>query len=157
MRNMSYVLSSHNRKILAVNEKQHKCNCRNKDECLTENKCLTPRVIYEADIITLNTSRKFYNGLSDTPFNERYSNHKGNFRNKCYEKSNELSKYIWSFQESSVEFTIHWKILSHVRGMAKRGHCSLCLTEKLWLLHYFDNMHLLTEKSEFIVNMRLSY
>ena len=34
MRNMSSVLSSHNRKNLAENEKSDKCNCRNKDECL---------------------------------------------------------------------------------------------------------------------------
>ena len=92
MRSMSSILTSHNKKILAENEKQYECNCRNKDECPLENKCLTPRVIYEADVITLNTSRKFYIGLSDTPFKERYNNHKRDFRNKCYEKSTELSK-----------------------------------------------------------------
>ena len=42
MRNMSSVLRSHNRKNLAENEKQHKCNFRNKDEGLIENKFLTP-------------------------------------------------------------------------------------------------------------------
>ena len=57
MRNMSSVFTSHNKKILAENEKQHECNCRNKDECPLDNKYLTPRVIYEADVITLNTSR----------------------------------------------------------------------------------------------------
>ena len=49
MRNMSSILTSHNKKILAENEKQYECNCRNKDECPLDNKCLTPRVIYEAD------------------------------------------------------------------------------------------------------------
>ena len=44
MRNMSSVLTSHIKKILAENKKQHECNCRNKDECPLENKCLTPRV-----------------------------------------------------------------------------------------------------------------
>ena len=52
MKNMSSVLSSHNRKILAENEKPDKCSCKNRDECPLENKCLTPRVIYEADVIT---------------------------------------------------------------------------------------------------------
>ena len=154
MRNMSSILTSHNKKILAENEKQYECNCRNKDECPLDNKCLTPRVIYEADVINLNTSRKFYIGLSDTPFKERYNNHKRDFRNRRYEKSTELSKYIWSLQESGIEFTIHWKILSHVKGTTKRGYCSLCLTEKLWLLHYFDDMHLLNKKSEFISKCR---
>ena len=41
-------------------EKQYECKCRNKDEFPFEKKCSTLRIIYEADIITLNTSRKFY-------------------------------------------------------------------------------------------------
>ena len=133
MTNVSSILTSHNRKILAENEKQYECNYWNKDECPLE----------KTDVITLNTSRKFYIGLSDTPFKERYNNHKRDFRNKRYEKSTGLSKCVWSLQESGIEFTIHWKILSHAKGMTKRGHCSLCLTEKLWLLRYFDDMHLI--------------
>ena len=58
-----------------------------KDERPLENKYLTPRVIYEADVITLNTSRKFYITLSDTPFKERYANHKRDFRNRRYDKA----------------------------------------------------------------------
>ena len=102
MRSMSSILTSHNKKILAENGKQYECNCRNKDECPLENKSLIPRVIHEADVITLNTSKKFYIGLFDPPFKERYNNHKRDFRNKCYEKSTELSKYIWSLQESGM-------------------------------------------------------
>ena len=89
-------------------------------------------------------------GLSDTQFKEGYNNRKRDFRNKHYDKSTELSKYIWSWQESCIEFTIHWKILSQVKGMPKRSYCGLSLTEKLWLLHYFDDMHLLNKKSECI-------
>ena len=48
VRNMSSILTSHNKKIFAENEKQYECNCRNKDECPLDNKCLTPRVVYEA-------------------------------------------------------------------------------------------------------------
>ena len=96
MRSMSSILTSHNKKILAENEKQYECNCRNKNECSLENKCLTPRVIYEPDVITLNTFRKFYIGLTNTLFKERYNNHHRDFRNNIYEKNTELSKYIWS-------------------------------------------------------------
>ena len=79
---------------------------------------------------------------------------KRDFRNKRYEKSTELSKYIWSLEESGIGFTIHGKILSHVQGMTKLGYCSLSLTEKLWLLHYFDVMHLVNKKIEFISKCR---
>ena len=91
---MSSILISHNKKILAENEKQYERNCRNKDKCPLENKYLTPQVIYEADVIILNTSTKFDIVLSDTPFKERYNNHERDFRNKRYTKSTELSKYI---------------------------------------------------------------
>ena len=101
------------------------------NECPLENKCLTPRVIYEADVITLDTSRKFYIGFSDTPFKERYNNHKRDFRNKRCKRSTENSKYIWSLQESGIELTVHGKILSHVKGISKLGYCNLCLTEKI--------------------------
>ena len=75
---------------------------------------------------------------------------KRDFRNKRYEKSTELSKYIWSLQESGIKFTIQRKFLNHVKRMIKHGYCSLCLTQKLWLLHYFDDIHLFNKKSEFI-------
>ena len=79
MRNIISILTNHNKNILADNERQYECNYRNKDECPLENKCLTPRVIYEADIITLNISGKVYIMLADTPFKERYNNHKPDF------------------------------------------------------------------------------
>ena len=93
MRNMSSISTKQKKKILAGNEKQYECNCSNKNESPLENQRLTARVIYEADVIPLNTSRKFYIGLSDAPFKERYNNHKHDFRNKNYKKNSELSKY----------------------------------------------------------------
>ena len=62
MRNMSSISTKQKKKILAGNEKQYECNCSNKNESPLENQRLTARVIYEADVITLNTSRKFYIG-----------------------------------------------------------------------------------------------
>ena len=91
--------------------------------------------------------------MSDTPFKERYNSHKRHFRKRRYEKSTELSKYIWSLQESGIELTIYWKILNQVKGMMDRGYCSLPFTEKLWLLKYLDDMHLL-KKSEFVSKCR---
>ena len=38
--------------------------------------------------------------------------------------------------------------------MTKHGYCSLCLTEIVWLLHYFDDIHLLNKRSEFISECR---
>ena len=45
------------------------CNCRNKAECPLDNNCLTPRIIYQADVLTnLNNSKKFYIGLANAAF-----------------------------------------------------------------------------------------
>ena len=44
VRNMSSILTSHNKKILAENEKQYECNCRKKDKCPLENNRLTPQM-----------------------------------------------------------------------------------------------------------------
>ena len=122
LKNMGSVLSRHNKKILSRKEDQYGCNCRNKAECPLDNNCLTPRIIYQADVLTnLNDSRKFYIGLADTAFKERYRNHTRDFRNQHYEKSTELSKYIWGLKKKGIEYTIHWKVLSHVKGLTKKG------------------------------------
>ena len=43
MRNMSSILTRHS-KIFADNERQYECNCRSKDLCPLENKCLTHEI-----------------------------------------------------------------------------------------------------------------
>ena len=78
----------------------------------------------------MNDSKKFYVGLADTAFKERYRNHTRDFRNQYYEKSTEFSKYIWRLKKKGIEYTIQWKVLSHVKGLTKKGFRSLRLTEK---------------------------
>ena len=87
MKNMSSILPSYKKRILAENEKQYECNCRNIAECPLENRCSAPRVIYKADVIRLSTSRKSYSGLPDNPFKQHYNNHKRDFINKRHEKT----------------------------------------------------------------------
>ena len=49
---MDPALSRHNKKILSRKEDQYGCNCRIKGECRLGNKCLTPRIIYQPDVLT---------------------------------------------------------------------------------------------------------
>ena len=71
------------------------CNCRQKTSCPLDNKCLTPKVVYKAEITTeVNQEKKIYIGLTETTFKERYRNHVKSFKNKKYSKDTELSKYI---------------------------------------------------------------
>ena len=67
MKNMSSALLRHYKKIIFRKEDQYGCIWRNKAECLLDNNCLTPRVIYQADVlINLNDSKRFYISLGNT-------------------------------------------------------------------------------------------
>ena len=92
--------------------------------------------------------------FGNTSFKERYRNHKRDFRNHHYEKSTELSKYIWRLKKKGIECAVQWKVLSHVKGLTTKGFCSLRLTEKFWFIEYLENVNLLNKKSELIRKCR---
>ena len=88
------------------------------------------RVLISNVLTNLIDSKKFYLGLANTSFKEHYKNHTRDFRNQHNEKSKELSNYIWRLKRKGIEYTIQWKVLSHAKGLTKKGFCSLCLTKK---------------------------
>ena len=79
MPNIKSIISSHNKALLSdyhwsetqTNEKE--CNCRKKDQCPLDGKCLTENVAYQATVSTQSSS-EIYVGLA-TNFKERYRNH----------------------------------------------------------------------------------
>ena len=95
MRNIASIISSHNKSVLRPIIQDHGCNCRQKNDCPMQNKCLTPNIVYEAAITNnVDTVEKIYFGLCETSFKKRYSNHTKSFRLKKYSKETELSKYV---------------------------------------------------------------
>ena len=91
---MGSIISLHNKHILNSNSIEYGCNCNNRDECSLENKCLTPRIVYRADFTNnKNDEHKYYYGISDTPFKERYENRKTSFRHRSHLTDSDLSKY----------------------------------------------------------------
>ena len=48
--NMGSIISSHNKHILNSNNTEYERNCNNRNECPLENECLTPRILYRADV-----------------------------------------------------------------------------------------------------------
>ena len=74
--NVASVLSADNRNILFQKKSEFGCNCRAKTDISLENKCLTPKIVYQADVRKdTNDEKKFYLGLSEIPFKERLRNH----------------------------------------------------------------------------------
>ena len=51
-----------------------------------------------------NDKEKFYFGLADTTFTERYRNHIRDFKHEKYENSTELAKYIWQLKRDNIIF-----------------------------------------------------
>ena len=50
MKNMGSIISSHNKQVLKPRNKNYGCNCRKKENCPLDKKCLTSNIDYEAQI-----------------------------------------------------------------------------------------------------------
>ena len=95
MSNISSITSGQNKNLLNPTVTQYGSNCRIREDCPLQNQCLTPNIIYRADVYCeANKHYKFYFGVAQTPFKERFRNHNRDFNPKQYISSTELSKYI---------------------------------------------------------------
>ena len=97
---------------------------------------------------------KFYYGISDTPFKERYENHKKSFRHKEYSTETDLAKYCWELKDKGAVPTVKFSIAKCVKGKSLINNCSLCLSEKLFIIRSLDDVNMLNKKSEFISKCR---
>ena len=50
MKNMDSIISGHNHNILNSKQISFGCSCRKKESCPLNGVCLTPKVIYRADV-----------------------------------------------------------------------------------------------------------
>jgi len=80
------------------------CNCRKKDQCLLEGKCLASNVVYQA-AVTTETPTDSYVGLA-TNFKERYRNHTSSFRHQNKRHETELSKHMWTLKDNKKPFNL---------------------------------------------------
>ena len=153
--NMGPVISLHNKHILNSNNTEYGCNCNNRDEFSLENECLTPRIVYRADVTNNKTDEhKYYYGISDTPFKERYENHKTSFRHRSHLTASDLSKYYWKLVDKGAVPTIKFSIAKRVKGNTFINNCNLCLSEKAFIIRNLDDVNMLNKRSEFISKCR---
>ena len=131
---MGSIISSHNKHILNSNNTEYGCNCNNRDECPLENECLTPRIVYRADVTNKTNEHKYYYGIEDTPFKERYENHKTSFRHRSHLTASDLSKYYWKLVDNGAVPTIKFSITKRVKGNTFINNCNLCLSEKAFII-----------------------
>ena len=68
-RNMKLIISSYNKQILTLRNKEVGCNCRVTNCCPLDNKCQTSQLIYQADVTnSLDDEHKYYQGLAEKTF-----------------------------------------------------------------------------------------
>ena len=118
MSNMGSIISAHNQRLLTPNNSSFGCNYRNKSKCPLEEKCLTPKVIYQADVTNdADDEYKFYYGLTESSFKERFRNHTKSFNHPRYQNETELSKYVWTLKHHNKTPTIKWKMIPVVNRL----------------------------------------
>ena len=95
MQNIKSIINNHNMEVLNnTAEIEEGCNCRNRNNCPLDGKCLTPNIINEAQITSNqpNYKQKNYIGSAETYFKYRFNNHTKSFNLEHYENNRELSK-----------------------------------------------------------------
>ena len=116
---------------------------------------MTPKTAYQAIFRNdTNDKKKFYLGVFETPFKERFRNHKKEFTHKKYRNSTELSKYIWQLKDANIAPIVTWRVVAKVFSDTKINFCKLCSTEKLFIINALNDNQLLNKNSELINTCR---
>ena len=155
MKNMGSIIFSRNKQVLQPRNTNYGCNCRKKENCLLDNKWLTPNIIYEAQISNnTNGEHKKWLGVAETLFKERYSNHTWDFKHKKYMKCTELSKSIWNLKNQGITPKVKWGVKQKVKSKVSPNYCKLCLTENFLIFKSPDDCNLLNKRSELVSKCR---
>ena len=135
---------------------EESCSCRNKNNCPLDGKCLTPNIISESQItsIQLNYKQNIYIGTAERDFKHRFSNHTKSFNLEHYENDTELSKEYWSIKRNHFTPKVTWRIIRKCTPFnTTKRKCYLCLNEKLEIASYKGG-NLLNKRSELINKCR---
>ena len=155
--NLASILAKNNSKVMKSKETQAggnvKCNCRNKAECPLPGKCLTPSLIYQAQVETT-ASKESYIGLTANTFKSRYSGHKSSFNKINRRNETTLSKHIWDLKEKNENYQITWKVISQAQPFSQvSGLCELCTREK-FLIVFKPELATLNSRNELLGSCR---
>ena len=152
MPNVKSSIDAHNNRKLKCGNKPtdtKQCNCRDKNNCPLDGKCLESGVIYQATV-TSDKKVETYIGLTEKEFKTRHANHKQSFIKENLRSATELSKYIWELKDRKIDYSIKWKIIAHASSYSKISkRCNLCTLEKFYIMFHKD-MATLNKKNELV-------
>ena len=125
------------------------CNCRKDKICPLHGECLTPDIIYQAEVTRFdNNTTEYYVGLTANQFKTRYNTHTHSFRNKSKTNETTLSQHIWELKNNNILFSLNWKIIAKAKSYIPGDRvCNLCLQEKFYII-YKSSMATLNTRNE---------
>ena len=107
MKNMGSIISSHDKQILQTNDDNFGFNCRIKQKCPLENKCLIPNIVYEKkDIQEL---LKYHLRKDSENITEILS-----IKSMKIELS--LQNIFGNFKSQGIVATIKWRIITRIES-----------------------------------------
>ena len=128
------------------------CNCRVKDNCPLDGKCLHKCIVYQANVITNNECKEYFGAAEE--FKLCNNNHTMSFRNKKHVNDTELSIYLRKLKEENADYNSRWSIKAYASpykcGTRK---CDLYLTEKM-IIAGSDPKKLLNKQPELVSKCR---
>ena len=157
MPNIKNIIDGQNKKLCQNNADAvlNECNCRVKNQCPLQGKCLAKSIIYQAKV-TANGSTETYVGLTEGHFKTRYYNHRTSFNNASKANNTELSKHIWSLKNNNIDYNITWSILKQIDSYSNTNKkCNLCIGEKFFII-FRPELSSLNKRSEIVSTCRHS-
>ena len=141
--NLGSIISSHNKKLIKNFDRipERECNCRIKEKCPLNNKCLSKNLIYQATVEpeknNKNIKTEYYIGLSSTTFKARLANHVACEKNRSKEVACKLAQYLWRLKDKQIKYNVTWKMLCRASTYTVSSNiCNLCTNEKIYILHH---------------------
>ena len=89
------------------------CNCRNREECPLDGKCLTECIVYKPTVTQIESNNKeTYIGLTENAFKTRYNLHRASFKLEHEKSATGLSEHISELQKNNnIDYKIKWEIV----------------------------------------------
>ena len=147
------IIKNHNRQIITEAQDQQETktgNCRKKEQCPLESKCLEKCLVYKATVTTNGESKAYY-GSTQSSFKERYNNHTASFRHEYKRNSTKLSQYIWDKKDEKKDTDIKWEIVKKTQKYQTGSRkCDLCNTEKLTILKHCHDINVINARTELV-------
>ena len=122
-------------------ETEESCNCRNKNNCPLDGKCLNPNIIYKAQIKSnqLNYKQKVYIRTAETDFKHRFNNYTKSFNLEHYQNDTELSKEYWTIKRKHFTPKVKWRMIRKCAPFnTTKRKCYLCLRD---MIITYSQMH----------------